>query len=78
MKRFKLWNHYQYEISTKKFKALHLITLNIVLITYTYQFLKHWWLEFKDCENAFELYFKTTNHFGNKKEDKKCLLETEH
>ena len=63
MKRFKLWNHYQYEISTKKFKALHLITLNIVLITNTYQFLKHWWLEFKDCENAFELYFKTTNHF---------------
>lgn len=63
MKRFKLWNHYQYEISTKKFKALHLITLNIVLITYTYQFLKHWWFEFKDCESAFELYFKTTNYF---------------
>ena len=63
MKRFKLWNHYQYEISTKKFKALHLIILNIVLITYTYQFIKHWRLEFKDCENAFELYFKTTNHF---------------
>lgn len=63
MKKFKLWNHHQYEISIKKFKALHLITLNIVLITYTYQFLKHWWLEFKDYENAFKLYFKTTHHF---------------
>lgn len=56
----------RYKASIKKIKGLQLIALNIIIISFTYQYFKMWYLEFEGFDNkrkTLKYYFRTAKYF---------------